>query len=70
MTGARSFVDYLQDLSESVKHGDILVMFAALYNKLKDSKLRQNRNDQGKDEQKQDAGPDTRPHAPLTALRA
>jgi hypothetical protein len=32
-------------LSAAVAHGDILVMFAALYNRLKDPDLRQNRND-------------------------
>ena len=37
---ARSFVDYLQSLRASVKQGDILVMFAALYDRLQDPSLR------------------------------
>jgi hypothetical protein len=44
MADAESFVDYFQSLSAPVKHGDVLGMFAALYNRVNDPRLRQNRD--------------------------
>jgi hypothetical protein len=45
MAHRKAFVDCLESLSADISHGDILVMFAALYNRLKTPKLSQNRND-------------------------